>query len=409
MSMSSPDVQEKPPATEPSAEAVSVRSESWSLLRWLIAAALIVVVGASATAILKMMPTEGLPGEEAKKFLIVAPSDRLPGKATLAEDATFNFGVMAQKQKGAHTWVLKNEGSGDLLLSLGDHDCSCTVANFDDNQPTYNLKAGTQTEVTLSWETRTYDGGLKKHAAINLLNDPDRSSVVFTIEGSVRPAIAVQPAERVQMFAATPNDQPQTTKFAIASADKPDLKILKITTTSPDEVVATAVPLPDADRRGLEWQAMKGGFLINVELKPSKNLGAFQEEIVVTTDHPILPEVTLIVGGKRTGPISLTPDVVRMHQVKSADGAEMTMVIMVRNAPETKFEVVEKPDNLKVEIIPSDVNTGTIAKVRRYKMVVTVPPGTPAGLIDGAITLKSDHPQGRMVKIPVDVVVLGGE
>ena len=87
----------------------------------------------------------------------------------------------------------------------------------------------------------------------------------------------------------------------------------------------------------------------------------------------------------------------------------MTLVIMVRNAPETKFEVVEKPDNLKVEIIPSDVNTGTIAKVRRYKMVVTVPPGTPAGQIDGAITLKSDHPQASRVKIPVDVVVLGGE
>ena len=187
MSMSSPEVREKPPATEPSAEVVSVRSESWSLLRWLIVAGLIVVVGGSATAIVKMMPTEGLPGEEAKKFLRNTKPDGPPGRATLAEDATFNFGVMPQKQKGTHTWVLKNEGSGDLLLSMGDHDCSCTVANFSDNEPTYNLKAGTQTEVTLSWDTRTYDGGMKKHAAINVMNDPDRSSVVFTIEGSVRP------------------------------------------------------------------------------------------------------------------------------------------------------------------------------------------------------------------------------
>ena len=406
--MSIQDVQQKPLASE-LPEAVAAPAESWSLLRWLIVAGLMVVVGGVATALVKMMPTEGLQGQQEKEFLDVAKPDGPAGKAVIDSDLNYNFGVLAQNKDGKHTWVLKNEGHGDLLLSKGPADCSCTIANFSDDKPTYALKAGAETEVTLSWNTRTFDGGFKKNATVNVLNDPDRQALVFTIAGSVRPAITVQPKEQAAAFGSIASDATETTKFAIASADKPDLKILKIITTSPDEVSAKAAPLPDADRKALEWQAMKGGFLITVEVKPSANLGVFQEEVIVTTDHPVLPEIRFTVGGKRDGPIRLTPDAVRMHQVKSDDGASTTIMISVRNAPDTKLEVVETPDNLKVEIIPSDLKTGTVAKVRQLKMVVTVPPGTPAGLIEGTITLKSDHPLARQVKIPVDVIILGGE
>lgn len=408
--MSMPDVQTRPLASEPKATAtVAAPAESWSLLRWLVVAGLIVVLGAAATALVKMMPTEGVQGQQEKEFLDVTKPDGPAGKAVIDSDLNYNFGVLAQNQEGTHTWVLKNEGHGDLLLSKGRADCSCTIANFSDSKPTYVLKAGDHTEVTLSWNTRTFDGGFKKSADVNILNDPDRQTLEFTIAGSVRPAITVQPPEKATAFGSVASDATERTKFAIASADKPDLKILKLTTTSPDEVSASAAPLPDADRKGLGWDAMKGGYLISVEIKPSTNLGVFQEEVIVTTDHPVLPEVRFTVGGKRDGPIRLTPDAVRMHQVKSDDGAATTIMISIRNAPDTKLEVVETPDNLKVEIIPSDVKIGTVAKVRQVKMIVTVPPGTPAGLIGGIITLKSDHPQARQVKIPVDVIILGGE
>ena len=405
--MSIPEVQSQPATTAPPATP-AVPSESSSLIRWLIAAGLMVALGGVGAALIKMMPKEGLAGIEADKFL-KEPTSAVPGKVVLDGDPNYNFGVLAQRQQGSHTWVMKNEGLGDLLLSKGEADCSCTIANFSDSQPTYTLKAGDKTEITLSWNTRDFDGGFTKHAAVNVLNDPNRSEVVFKIDGSVRPAIAVRPAEQSAAFGSIPSDQVETTKFALASADKPDLKILKITTTSPDEVTATYVPLPEADRKALEWQAMKGGYLVNVEVKPSNNLGVFQDDVIVTTNHPLLPEVKFTVGGKRVGPITLTPDSVRMHQVKSDEGATTTVIILVRNAPETKFEVVKKPDNLKVEIIPADVKAGSAAKIRRYKMIVTVPPGTPSGVIDETITLKSDHPQARQMKIAVDVIVLGGE
>ena len=38
-------------------------------------------------------------------------------------------------------------------------------------------------------------------------------------------------------------------------------------------------------------------------------------------------------------------------------------------------------------------------------MTVTVPPGTPGGLVDDRIVLKTDHPQAGEIKIPVSIYV----
>jgi hypothetical protein len=111
------------------------------------------------------------------------------------------------------------------------------------------------------------------------------------------------------------------------------------------------------------------------------------------------------VGGKRVGPISLVPETARIHNVNPDDGGSTTVMILVRNAPDTKFEVLEAPNNLKVEITPADVKIGTAAKVRQYRMTVTVPPDTPTGTIGGTIVLKTNHPLADRVRVPVDITV----
>lgn len=83
-------------------------------------------------------------------------------------------------------------------------------------------------------------------------------------------------------------------------------------------------------------------------------------------------------------------------------------MILVRGADDTKFEVADCPKNLKVEIIKADVKSGSAVKVGQYRMIVTVPPGTPPGVILGEISLTSNHPQAERLKIPVDCTVLSG-
>jgi hypothetical protein len=153
---------------------------------------------------------------------------------------------------------------------------------------------------------------------------------------------------------------------------------------------------------------MTGGYAVNVEAVPSRNLGGFTDEVVVLTDHPLEKEIHLTLGGKRTGPIDVVPETVRLSNVSPDEGASRTVMILVRNAPDTRIEVKKAPDNVKVEVVPADLKTGTAAKVRQYRMTVTVPPGTPTGLIQGTIVLSTDHPQAGTVRVPVDISVIGG-
>ena len=75
---------------------------------------------------------------------------------------------------------------------------------------------------------------------------------------------------------------------------------------------------------------------------------------------------------------------------------------MVRGGKETHFEVASAPEKLKIDIVPDD----SPGMKGRYRMTVTVPPGTPSGKIEGEIVLKTDHPQVQELKIPVDLIVL---
>jgi len=396
--MSSPDVRSAPKPAP---------AESSSLVRWLFLAAILVVLAVGASIVIPMLPTEGRPDEGSLAGGPMKPKGP-PGKVVLSEDPAYKFDVMPQRTTGTHTWTFKNEGTGNLELWKGPSTCSCTIANFPDAKSTLTLKPGGSTEITLTWETRDFEGKYEKSATINVLGDPERQRVVFSVEGTIRPAVTVAPPERILAFGTYSADQPAKGKFAIASADKPDMKIVSLTSTRPDEIVLTPVPLPDSDRQELDWTKMKGGYLIKVEIKPSKSLGPFSEEIIVTTDHPLVKEVRLTIGGKREGPISVFPETAYLHNVSPEDGGTAAVMITVRGGTKTKLEVLEAPNNLKVEVAPVDVKTGTDVQVSRYRMTVTVPPDTASGIINGTIVLKSDHPLVNRVKVPVDITVLGG-
>jgi hypothetical protein len=119
---------------------------------------------------------------------------------------------------------------------------------------------------------------------------------------------------------------------------------------------------------------------------------------VIHTDHPHRPEVKVLVVGSVSGPVSVTPDRIRMVTVKSRDGGSGEVKLSVRAGGEATFTVAEKPDKVDVAIEPLDVKG-------QYRMKVTVPPGAPAGLIDGKVVLKSDIPNGGELKIPVSFLV----
>jgi hypothetical protein len=209
--------------------------------------------------------------------------------------------------------------------------------------------------------------------------------------------VIVIPAETV-LFTAVSNEEPHDAKVAVFSMDRPDLKITKLATSRPEFLTAKPRPLTADECKRLK---IKAGYQVNLEMKPGMPLGRFVDELLIETDHPLNPEIKLPITSTVTGPISVIPERVYMTSVSSRDGASRDWTILVRGGTPTKFEVASSPPKVQVKITPDDRPT----QKGRYKMTVSVLPGTPSGPIEGEIVLKTDHPRASQLTIPLNILV----
>jgi len=398
------------------------------MMRWVLLVVLVVALSAGATVLVPYLMSDPKDDSEVKPpFPVAKASDGPPPEATIEEDLTQNFGVMSQQSEGQHEWVVKNTGKGELSLSQGPSTCSCTITSLKKDEG-LSLKTGETTVVKLTWQTRDNNGHFDKSASI-LTNDPKRPKIDFHVEGSVAPPLVMFPALSALNFNTVENDSSPAIQFAVFAPDKPDLKILSTKTSRPDLFSVRYQPLTDAERTDIQMAMTQSanlaqkkvgseksmpkdipGYHIEVELHPGPALGNFREELVILTDHPKRAEMRLPIVGKITGPISSTPERIRMTDVISRKGAENEVFLWVKGQEITKFEVEKTPNKLKVDIAPVDEKTEPGAKTgkgTRYRLTVHVPPGTPPGSINDEIILKTDHPRASVVKIPVNVPILG--
>ncbi len=259
------------------------------------------------------------------------------------------------------------------------------------------LKPGETKPIELEWHTEKDLGENYSQGATFGTNDPRKKTFNLSIKGKVYPPVVVFPPQMIQ-FPRISNEEPQHAKFAVYSQQKPDLKVTKVTSSRPGLIVAEAKPMTAEEAKQLK---VDKGYMVFVEVKPGMPVGNFHDELVVHTDHPKQPEVKLSIGGKVYGPISVNPPGVRITDVVSRKGASRDLTVLVRDDKGTTFQVAEKPAKLDVSIAPdsSDAAKG------RYRLTVTVPPGTAAGPVQGDIVLKTDDPRVSELKIPVSILI----
>ncbi len=368
------------------------------MLRWVILMVAVVALTAVATvAVPYLMDSEG-----ARKVPVVEVTGPQP-KLVLESAPEYDFGKMAKFEKATHSWVVKNEGELPLeIWQQGQTTCSCTVAKPGLDQKTQKsvkmvIPPGKSDTVELSWHTEKDLGENYSQGATFGTNDPRRPRFNLTVKGKVYPAVEIVPPQMIQ-FPRISNEEPHRARFLVFSKERPDLKVIKVETSKPDLIVGKAQPMTTEEAA---MTKVEKGYRVDVEVKPGMPLGNFHEELVVHTDHPKQPDVKVSVGGFVFGPISVSPERVRMTGVSGAEGASRDLVLVVRGGQETHFEVTQKPEKLEVAIARDDKSNIK----GRYRLTVEVPKGTAPGDVEGEIVLKTDHPRAREVKIPVSILI----
>jgi hypothetical protein len=362
------------------------------MLRWIILGVAVVVLTALAT-----LAVAFLPDPEAGTLVPAKTTTGPQPKLELDQEPIYQFGKMSQHAQGKHTWTIKNVGEADLELWMeGKPTCSCTIAKLENGQKAV-VPPGGSTAIELEWNTKDFERDNYSQGATFGTNDASRPTFHLTVAGKVAPAVVVYPAPTIP-FQTISNEDSHQARIAVFSPDRPKLKLTKLASSKPGLIVADFTPMTPEEAKQLKAEA---GYRVNVVIKPGMPQGAFTEELVIQTDHPHRPEVKMSLTGNMLGPISVVPEGLRLPDVSGLKGAQRDLTLLVRGRPDTHFEVAHAPAKLQVDIARDDTPT----LPGRYRMTVTVPPGTPSGWIKDSIILKTDHPRSSEVKIPVNIRV----
>ncbi len=360
--------------------------------RWIIIAVVVVCLTAVATFVIQSGPST----ENTETSRAVAERKGPQPKVEIAGEVVHDFGTMSQESKGSHDWEIKNVGEGTLELWLRQTTCVCTLANLHKLPDKVTVEPGNSFKINLNWDTQHKPNPYSQGATIGT-NDPKLPEFNIGVKGDVYPPVEVFPPD-ITTLNGISNEEVTTARIAVVSKDRPALQIKGLTTSRPAQIVAKQEPLTDEERSQLRT---KGGHRVTVEVRPGMPLGAFKEELVIETDHPLRPLVKVTIAGRATGPIIVLPERLLIRGMTSVEGGSQDLTLLVRGGRATKFDVVKEPKGVKVDISPND--TATLKG--RYRLRATVPAGTPAGEIRGDIELKTDHPKATEVKIPVTILI----
>jgi len=103
-----------------------------------------------------------------------------------------DFGFLDVADSARHVFVIRNEGAGPLRLERGGTSCKCTMSHLPEGE----IPPGGAAEVAVSTKATAAKGGLFRHTANILTNDPERKVISLTVRGVYRTFLAAQP-ERI--------------------------------------------------------------------------------------------------------------------------------------------------------------------------------------------------------------------
>ena len=369
------------------------------MLRWVILCVAVVALAAVATLVANNLTVSS----SVDPIFPARASQGGPQPELEVEGAlTHEFGSMSTQKVGTHKWLVKNKGEGDLEIFLAGSNCMCTVARLKEQGTKQVIKPGGSTEIEVEWKTKNQVGEFAKNVTIGT-NDPVRPEFRLNVHGKVHNPIVVlpEPESETIRIGDISNERPNVVPLAVFAPDMPKMKITSVLTSKPNLILARAIPLTAKD---LEQLKIKGGYKVEIEFKAGMPQGDIREELIIETDHPDKPKLQYGLLGSAVGAINVIPYRLQIVAVHGKEGATGLVTLLVREGRATKFTVERKPEKIEVQIVPNETPT----LKGRYRLTVTVPPGTPPGLIDDEIVLKTDHPKVSEVKVPVNIVVGAG-
>jgi hypothetical protein len=333
-------------------------------------------------------------------------------RATVEGGETFNFGKMDRYGAQSHVFMIRNDGDSELTLIKGETTCKCTQFELAPDR----LAPGESAKVTLTWEAKTNEPEFQQSAEITT-NDPRHDKIRLVVMGRVIDAVRPERFDLVASTLSANEDAELRLKLFTYEGDKLEIQDAKLKNPeSADHFKIHFEPLSPGEI-AKERDATAGQEMV-VELKSGLPLGPINQTIMLSTGNPALPTLDIPVVGRIVSDISLAgpkldPDLslLTLGTVDRDIGTRATIYLIVkgphRDETELRVKSLDPAGSLQATITPPQDDN---AKIKRFALTVSVPPGTPpvsrlaSGKL-GKIVIETTNPLVKEIVVHVRFAV----
>ena len=302
---------------------------------------------------------------------------------------TKDAGTVAKGQLIETTFIVKNNGASDLVISDARPGCGCTVASFDKL-----VKPGGEGKVVSTVDTKNFAGPISKSILL-VSNDPDRPQLNLFIKATVKPFVDVLPTGYLR-FSVVKGDS--AAQDVLLVSEEKSFKPMVAEMAQP-YVKAELVPAGEKDRvSGRPGEQYK----LHVSVTGDAPEGLLNAPIRINTGVTQQPSLEIPVSGYIRSRVSVTPALVNFGNFTAGKDPITRNIIVTNNKPAQPIKVtraeVSVPGFL-TDVVPTQEGVS-------YTVVVKASDKVKKGAIEGTVKLYTTDKEKAIIELPLKGEVL---
>jgi hypothetical protein len=296
----------------------------------------------------------------------------------------FDFGDVWQGAPAKRVFTIKNAGSAELTLSTKS-SCGCTVAT----KPKSPLPPGESTTFEISYDTKGLGKAQNKVTVIT--NDPVQPNFDINVIGSVKPLVAMTPADRVKFNDLEPGSVATQTLQLENKFERPLVLKLK----EGQDFGRFDVTLKEL-KPGMEYE-------LTATTKPPLTKGWNHTQVALETGSEVLPTIIVPVQANVQPRILAFPEMLAVTPDMTQPTQKSVSVDYRKETPVEITGVKASLDTIKWERVPDEA-VQPAGRRGSHRLLVTLPAFADLPADGATLEISTDDKDPQYQKLTVRIL-----
>lgn len=302
---------------------------------------------------------------------------------------TKDAGIVPKGQVIETTFMVKNNGGSDLVISDARPGCGCTVASFDKV-----IKPGAEGKVITSVDTKSFSGPISKSVLL-VSNDPDRGQINLFVKAVVKPFVDILPQPYVRV-ALVKGDTDSRDVILVS-----DEKTFKPTVAESAQPYVKAEIAPAGEKDRVPGRA-GDQYRVRISVLPDAPEGLLNAPVRISTGVPQQPTLEIPISGIVRARVSVTPVMVNFGNFQPGKDPITRNIIVTNNKPGSPIKVTRAEVSVPgfiTDVVPTQEGIS-------YTVVVKASDKLKKGALDGTVKVYTTDKEKPMIELPLKGEVL---